>query len=149
MTRARYLIAVQLADGPLGAEQRAAVARLCAPGETVAGACRRVLLDAAASATGAAPPVRPLAEGPRSRRLSLPLSLAERAELHAAAAASGMTATAWARCVLGAAVDRARTPPRSCQCVVCRSGVLVDRLVDARAAPPADCPLRAIGDVPR
>ena len=102
----RHLIGVQLADGPRGAEQRAAVARLCAPGETVASACRRVLLEAAASATGAAPPVRPLAEGRRSRRLSLPLSLAERAELHAAARACGQTATAWVREAIEAHLHR-------------------------------------------
>ena len=31
----------------------------------------------------------------------------------------------------------------------CRQDPMVDRLVDARAAPPADCPLRAIGDMSR
>ena len=101
----RHLIAVQLADGPRGAEQRAAIGRLCAPGETVAGACRRILLGAAEGATGEGPVARALAaDGPRSRRLSLPLSLAERAELHRAARACGTTATAYAREAIAAAL---------------------------------------------
>lgn len=105
--RQRHVIGVQLADGPPGADQHAAIASLCAPGETVAGACRRVLLAAAEGATGEPPPVRVLApDGPRSRRLSLPLSLAERTELHLAAAAVGQTATQYARDAIAYRVHR-------------------------------------------